>query len=357
MDEIKQDYLPAIGEKLPTHIKKGHQLVFSRQDLSAREADMFALMMAHMSPEDWVNDTPVYAFSAQQLSEWLGINSKHVGYTLDPVAERLSFRKVGIKVTADNGDQEFDHVPYFKRIRYKNRKLIMIPNDELKSEYIEYKQGFALINTRNFFTLKKEYSKRLYELLSRFKTDGTSMQRQSLKELKGLFGLLDEKGQLKSDKSSFKNTSVFLTRCIKNSIKEISENPQTRKELLFLESENGELGFKAIRKGRSIVAIEFLYKWLEKGTVHELNVQSAKETIRELEMKRLQNSVRLSTEELQLLVAAYHAVGKLGKAAPVEESIRQRSIHPAQTEEAETDIDAMLDKIESLQEVSGNPCY
>ncbi len=31
----------------------------------------------------------------------------------------------------------------------------MVPNDMLKSEYIEYNHGFALINTRNFFDLKK----------------------------------------------------------------------------------------------------------------------------------------------------------------------------------------------------------
>lgn len=33
----------------------------------------------------------------------------------------------------------------------------MVPNDMLKSEYIEYNQGFALINTRNFFDVKRVF--------------------------------------------------------------------------------------------------------------------------------------------------------------------------------------------------------
>ena len=76
--------------KLPKHIKKGHKLVFSRQDLSSREADMFALMVAHMSKEDWNKATPKYQFSANQLSQWLSMNSRHIGSNLSPVAERLS---------------------------------------------------------------------------------------------------------------------------------------------------------------------------------------------------------------------------------------------------------------------------
>ena len=51
----KKEILPIVNDNLPKHIKKGHQLVFSRQDLSAREADMFALMIANMSVDDWKN--------------------------------------------------------------------------------------------------------------------------------------------------------------------------------------------------------------------------------------------------------------------------------------------------------------
>ncbi|UTV31016.1 replication initiation protein [Photobacterium atrarenae] len=254
---------PSIGSALPGHIRKGHQLLFSRQDLSAREADLLALMMAHMQAPDWHHHTPVYRFSCNQLSQWLGIEPRHVASVLSPVAERLSLRQVGLRTLSVKGREEFDYLPFFKRLTYSDGHLVMIPNDLLRAEYLASAQGCALINTRYFLQLKKEYSKRLYELLSCFKTADTPLQVQSMNELKGLFGLLDEKGRLKAGKRSFQNNSVFMKRCIRDSIEEITTRTQLRKELLFLTSERGEKGYRLIKQGREIVGIEFLYRWHE----------------------------------------------------------------------------------------------
>lgn len=355
----EQYYYPVVSDKLPKHIKKGHQLVFSRQDLSAREADIFALMIAHMKADDWLTTTPHYEFTSNQLSEWLGVESKHVGSNLSPVANRLASRKIGIKVETNKGDTEFDYRPLFKHIAYKNGVLTMVPNDMLKSEYIEYNQGFALINTRNFFDVKKEYSKRLYELLSRFKDKGFEMHQQKLDELKGVFGLLNEAGKLKKDKISFKNNSVFMKRCIRESIKELSEHPQIRKELLFLESSSGEKGFEVVKKGRTITGVKFLFRWIKLGTVEELNQHDALKTIRELELKRLQDNIRLSEAELESLAIAYRYVGKEQHALKVEESLSKRHLkqHEEQQEDTQNEVDSLLDKIETLSEISDNPDY
>lgn len=351
----KTNYYPSIGPVLPKHIKKGHQLVFSRQDLSAREADLFALMMAHMKASDWDDRAPVYAFSCAQLSDWLHIESRHVGSILSPVAERLSQRKVGVRNLSDKGDEEFDYIPFFKRLTYKDGNLFMIPNDELKIEYIEYNQGFALINTRNFFYLKREYSKRLYELLSRFKTEGTRIKIQNIEDLKGLFGILDEKGKLKSNKNSFKNNSVFLKRCVRDSIEEIAINLQTRKELLFFTSENGELGYRVQKRGRRIISIEFLYRWLESSTIQELNLQDVKETIRKLELKRLQSGERLKIEELQLLATAYRAIDHFDTANEIETSINQATGKAKLNDNH--NLEMMLAQIEALKVMGDNPEY
>lgn len=344
------------SKNLPKHIKKGHQLVFSRQDLSAREADIFALLIANMKPEDWNTATPKYEFTAHQLSEWLAIDSKHIGSNLSPVADRLAGRKIGIKLEGKNGDVEFDYTPLFKNIRYKNGVLSMIPNDMLKSEYIEYNQGFALINTRNFFDVKKEYAKRLYELLSRFKDQGYEMKAQSIDDLKGVFGLLDEKGKLKKDKKSFANNSTFMKRCIRNSIEELSNNSKIKKELLFLENSKGDLGYELIKKGRSITGIKFLFRWINKGTVEELNVHDAMKAIRELELKRLQNSEKLLDAELEALALAYRYIGKEDRAIKIEHTLEQRK--QADVIDIENDdIDSLLEKIDSLSDLSDNPDY
>lgn len=352
-------FYPAVSDNLPKHIKKGHQLVFSRQDLSAREADMFALMIAHMKPSDWEQKTPHYEFTSHQLSEWLGVESKHIGSNLSPVANRLASRKIGIKVETPKGDIEFDYRPLFKHIAYKHGILTMVPNDMLKPEYIEYNQGFALINTRNFFEVKKEYSKRLYELLSRFKDKGFEMHAQKLSELKGIFGLLDESGKLKKDKSSFKNNSVFMKRCIRESIKELSEHPQISKELLFLESSQGDKGFEVVKKGRTITGIKFLFRWVKLGSIDELNQHDALKTIRQLELKRLQNQVRLTESELESLAIAYRYVGKEDHALKVEDSLSKRYSEKEQQKHDDGihELESLMEKIDTLSELTDTHDY
>ena len=246
---------------------------------------------------------------------------------------------------------------------YKNRTLTMIPNDQLRSEYIEYKQGFALINTHHYLALKKEYAKRLYELLSRFKSGGTSMHSQSLDELRGLFGILDERGNLKDDKKSFKNNSVLINRCIKSSIEEICSNPKTKKEILFLDGNEGHKGYNLIKRGRAIVGVEFLYRWIGDNPIESMNHQSARELIKKLELKRLQGGSNLDIEELKSLSLAYQTVGDNEVVAKIDKAIQQR-LNSATYEEDKPDIDketkeyqSIKARIEELKAINGSPDY
>jgi hypothetical protein len=331
-------------DSLPKHIKKSHQIVFSRQDLSAREADIFALMIATMKESDWVGTTPKYEFSASQLSNWLNIAPKHIATYLNPVAMRLSRYSVGIKTEDGNGEIEFDYKPIFKNISYKNRTFTMIPNDLLKSEFIEYKQGFALINTTSFLCIKQEYAKRLYEILSRFKEPGYEMHLIKLDELKGLFGLYDEKGNLKSDKLSFKNNGVFMQRCIRSSIDILKANPTTNKELLFYESANGEVGYELKKQGNKIIAIKFLMSWITKGNIEEFNERNAITTIKKLELKRQQlksegNGKKLSTAELKLLLSAYNYTGNEKLSNKIATTLIERRNNRAEQASSKEEID------------------
>lgn len=344
-------------DNLPKHIKKGHQLLFSRQDLSAREADMMALMMAYMTPKDWDNKTPDYTFPCAKLAEWLGLDARHVGTVLAPIADRLAQRKIGIEGVNKKGEIEFEHIPLFKRIQYKDSKLKIIPNDELKAEYIQYNKGFALINTENFLGLNKEYAKRFYELLSRFKDKG-KMRVFSIEELQGLFGLLDENNKLKKDKQSFRSTGVFMKRCIRNSIAELMADPKTNKELLFLTSSNNEIGYETSKIGNKIVGVNFLYKWIGRTTtVDTLNRQNAEEIIDRLEVKRLKGNVKLDNKELELLGNAYKTIGQDELAFNIIESLAKRENDEKSHEIQKDSVQSLLDKINSLKEVSGDVGY
>ena len=90
------------------------------------------------------------------------------------------------------------------------------------------------------------------------------LHEQSIEQLHGLFGLLDEKGTL--TKSSYGNNKVFLERCIRKPLEELASNEEVQKELAFLvDEESGSYGYKARYRGKSIVALEFLFEWKQKS--------------------------------------------------------------------------------------------
>ncbi len=338
---------------LPLHIKKGHELVFSQQDLTAREANIFGLMIANMKPDDWDGKSPEYKFTASQLSQWLGLNNRAIGSQLKEVVGRLSSRKVGIIVDKP-GDTEFEFTPLFKKVIYKDRVLTLIPNDALSREYIEYNQGFSLINTKSFLGLKREYTKRLYEILSRFKSNGTNLKPIDIEDLKAFMGILNEDGSLKKNKRSFKSTSVFITRCIKESIEELSSDPKTRKEILFKQSEDG-LGIKLHKHGRHIYAIEFLYHWItDSQPIEQMCFEDAKRTITKIETKRLTTEIALTDDELILLAHSYRSINEEERAQAVDKALAERA-QAVEIQDAEDK--SFLDKLVELEKMNGMKSY
>ena len=181
------------------------------------------------------------------------------------------------------------------------------------------------------------------------------MKIQTIDDLKGLFGLLDESGKLRKDKSSYKNNSVFINRCIRNSIKELSTNINIKKELLFLESNNGEKGFRLIKKGRKISGLEFSYRWLKTDSIEELNTQNAKKNIRELELKRLEQKKTLTIIELNVLAKSYRAIEQYDLSMEVEAGLAKRKAN--NRDNPQKNIISMLEKIETLKSQKGNPEY
>ena len=253
------------SKELPSQFfKKSHELIFSQLGLSAREHDMMALFLSRLNREHWTDflekrdiHAPQYTFHADVLKDWFGLSSKQLYPTLRPVAERLSSRKVGL---ASDQSEEFDFIPLFARVKYSKGSLTIVPNSELINAYVDYSAGHAQINHHAFRGLKSEHSKRLYTLLSRFKDCGTQLHPQRIESLHALYGLLDEKGELL--KTSYSQNKVFIDRCIKKPIDEMTKCAEVSKELEFLiDEKTGNIGFSPVLNGKRIVAIEFLYHW------------------------------------------------------------------------------------------------
>ncbi|MGR5367007.1 replication initiation protein [Photobacterium damselae] len=335
--------------KLPTQFKKSHELVFSQQDLSSREANVFALMMASMRENDWENGSPRYSFSSQKIVEYLGLNKRAISSQLAPVCRSLSSRCVGI---LEQNKDKFDFRPLFKRVVYKDAVLTLVPNDELKNEYLLHSQGFALIKTASYLNIKGEYTKRLYEMLSRFKHDGFKLPVMSIERLQAYLGVLEQNGTLKESKKSFKNTSLFLDRCVRKSIAELQQNTKTNKEIHFI-TNGKEIGFKCHKTGTKITAIEFTFKWIADITAEnafsKITMAEAKSAITELETRRARGD-NIDIKDLKILAHAYRSLNHESantRASEIDIEIATYSEQPEQTE----NIDDFLDKLDMLKAI------
>ncbi|MGF1693907.1 replication initiation protein [Photobacterium kagoshimensis] len=299
------------SKELPNQFfKKSHELVFSQLALTAREHDMMALFLSRLNREHWTDflekrdiHAPQYTFHADVLKDWFGLSSKQLYPTLRPVAERLSSRKVGL---SNDNSEEFDFIPLFARVKYSKGALTIVPNSELINAYVDYSAGHAQINHHAFRSLKSEHSKRLYTLLSRFKDSG-KLHPQRLESLHALYGLLDEKGKLL--KKSYSQNKVFIDRCIKKPIEEMSRCVDVSKELeFFADEKSGNFGFSPVMQGRRIVAIEFLYRWKASDNQAEKQVRAelAQATIPANPMLEL-------VREAYRIVMAYPAEGRINE--------------------------------------------
>lgn len=300
------------SRELPNQFfKKSHELIFSQLGLTAREHDMMALFLSRLHREHWTDflekrdiHAPQYTFHIDVLKDWFGLSSKQLYPTLRPVAERLAGRKVGLE---NEEAEEFDFIPLFARVKYSQGSLTIVPNSELINAYVDYSAGHAQINHHAFRSLKSEHSKRLYTLLSRFKDSGTQLHPQRIETLHGLYGLLDEKGKLL--KKSYGQNKVFIERCIKKPIEEMSQCEEVRRELEFLlDEKTGNFGFAPVMNGRRIVAVEFLYRWRSSDN------RAEKEAREKLAQETVPDNPMLSlAREAYQIVMAWPLEGKLNE--------------------------------------------
>lgn len=261
--EIKTDNIITSTEISDVHkefFKKSHELVFSQLSLTPIQHDIFALFLSAYHKENWdeflekgeISKIPQYEFHADILCDWFGLSKGHLATVLASPCENLSGKKIGFK-----GEDEFDFIPLFSRVRYKNGKLTISPNHQLTKAYIGVSRGHSLIPHREFRLLKLETSKRLYSILCRFKDKGMTLHPQTLQELHGLFGLVDENGNLK--KKTYGVTANFISRIIKPAIQEI--NAIDNNISFVIDEKSGNTGFSYDKSGRKIIGLKFLFEW------------------------------------------------------------------------------------------------
>lgn len=267
--EVKADNIvisTAISDIHKEFFKKSHELVFSQLSLTPVQHDIFALFLSAYHKENWdefllkgeISKIPQYEFHADILCEWFGLTKGHLATVLASPCENLSGKIIGFKT-----NDEFDFIPLFSRVRYKRGKLTISPNHQLAKAYIGVSRGHSLIPHKEFRRLKLETSKRLYSILCRFKDHGMILHPQTLEELHCLFGLVDEKGDLK--KKTYGVTANFISRVIKPAIREIDSIDSNI--TFIIDEKSGNTGFSYEKLGRKIIGLKFLFDWKSKPKI------------------------------------------------------------------------------------------
>lgn len=294
---------------MPAEVKKGHEFLFARQGLSPLEQDMLLLFFTQIEREhaDAAGEVmmPTYRFDAGVLCQWFNVpSSRNLASVLRPAASRLAGQVVGLE-QRKGSTVRFDYRPIFARVAYEDGVLTMVPNQMMWPELFEYSRGFALINHRTMRSIKGQYAKRLYELLSRFKDNGSRLYMIRIESLMGVMGVFDQdnKIQVKSFDGP-RGVTIFVDRCVRGAIRELMEHPEVKQELAFLEVEGGSRGYRTIKEGGKITKIEFQYFWIPaKGSVDEAIVAEARATI--VKLTKLRAHRKLTDEELNDLLNAY----------------------------------------------------
>tara|TARA_B100001094_G_scaffold333445_1_gene412467 strand:- start:9919 stop:10947 length:1029 start_codon:yes stop_codon:yes gene_type:complete len=245
-----------------TFFKKAHKLVFSQLSLTPVEHDIFALFLSRLKKQDWDDfltrktlDSPCYTFSNRVLSEWFGVDKANLFNVLKKPASKLAHQVIGV---IDDDEKRFKFLPLFKHVEYVQGSLTLVPNDMLINEYLCVSQGHSQIPHVTFRNLKRDYSKRLYSMLCRFKDQSKSeLHYLTIDDLYANFGLLDQSGKLV--KKTYGEFAYLMNRIIKPAIKEIAEKEP---DIEFLvDQSSGHYGFCYRKQGRKVIALKFLYHW------------------------------------------------------------------------------------------------
>lgn len=209
-------------------------LITAHYDMSASEQDIFSLVLAQLKEED--GPEQLYHVSINELEELSKkqINYQHARRTTQKLQTRLcTFVK-------ENGNlldvTMISDAEYIKGEGYIEIGL----SPKLRPYLFNLKTNFTRYQLRMFGALRSKYSKRMYKMLSQFKSTG--IMRISVAELKTRLKLLDPK----TGKEAFaKNWTEFVNKVLDVAKEEVNESTDLR------------CSYEAHKTGRKFTHLEF----------------------------------------------------------------------------------------------------
>lgn len=322
----------------PQNMRKSHDMLFSDLVMSRLEMDLFAMLLAtamddpraqevrRLIVDDQLNKKGgeesyelMYKFSTEAIVSWLNIEKDSVRGTMRQLAQKIMSRPIGMHRYKPKEDG-FCYISPFRKIEWHRGILSIIITGEALALMLDITRGYGNVNLPAYFALKSVYAKRLYEMLSRFKRD-SKLNRIPIDTMRHYLGVMvpDPKGKPKP-KATYAITANFIRDCIREPLKTIAMQCSNELVLTADPDNDNNIGFKLIKRGNSVVAIEFLYRW-----ILEDDKRDAKQEIIRLEHRRM-NGYSLDIKEMQLLEECYRIVGEEDRANKIAEAIKRRML-------------------------------
>lgn len=241
-NEIIEGQLYFDMDLLPSkQVVQANKLVFAKQSLKLNSLKLVRAVIMQIEEKD--NELKPYVVSIKKLAELLHVSPSNLYRDIDKITNDIMNNPVFIKKEDENENKvRWVKIPWITRCDYDSEIGVSIKlNDELKPYLLNLKDEYNKYAYDNLLKMKSVYSSRLYELINgKILTDTIP--------LSGVKVILtvQEIREACNCEDKYKQFSNFVARIIEPSVQEINA-------LTMI-----ELSYGYIKKGRSVVAIEFL---------------------------------------------------------------------------------------------------
>lgn len=190
-------------------IKWSNAITESSHSMSATEQNVMYMLISQLrddDPGDKMYSIPVIELEKMSNSQ---VNYSHLKEASQKLIGQVYKIRIGNELTS------FAPLNYFLYRKGSGRILLQL-SDGLRPFFFALKNNYTLFQFQMALKLKSKYAKRIYEMLSQFKSTG--VWKISVRELKERFGLIDPE----TGKEEYPNFNLFATYVLKPAYEEIN---------------------------------------------------------------------------------------------------------------------------------------
>lgn len=217
-------------------VKQHNLITQARYDMSAMEMDIVFLLLSKLDDER--KSRRIYEINIGELEERSGksINVTH----LKEATSRLRAREYMI----EEADGSYLQVGILASVKYTRQKRLLELELSMRMEefLFDLRNNFTVYYLEVALRLKSKYAKRIYQLLSQFRSTG--YYRTSILKLKEQLGLYDPKHP---DRESYTEVSTF-----KSKVLEVAQRELANSDVAF--------EYEFIKEGRKFQWIDFHFQ-------------------------------------------------------------------------------------------------